>query len=394
MASAARGGGLEPAGGRAVRRQRILVQLPSFDSGGAENYALRLIRHAGSAEYECHVTSGNLRNAILENAFREAGAIVHHASPGFGHPRQVLSFARFLRHHQFDAIMTLTGVFGGLGLSLARRAAVPIRVGWHRRSTPAYAQTPGHRLHARASLALLDWGATRILSNSRAALDNYHGPGWARSAKFGVIPNGVDATRFRPRPELKSKLRAKLGIPEDAQVIGHVGRFDPAKDHDTLLAVAAQLRGSHQKLRLLLVGSGTDSPDFCSRLDKAGLRDIALPLGSRADVHNLYQAMDVFLFPSVTEGQPNALIEAMLSGVQIVASDIPGIRETLPSSLAETLFPPRDVAAAHKRVEAALSDPVSASASIDWVRERYDLSRNLDMALSEFGPTHTEAAHA
>ena len=377
-----------------MTRRRILVQLPSFDSGGAENYALRLIRHAGTTEYEWHVTSSNLRNPILEDVFREAGAEVHHASPGHGHPRQILAFRRFLRAHQFDGMTTLTGTFGGLGLSLARLAGVPCRVAWHRRSTPAYAQTFGRRLYARASLVLLDWGATRILSNSRAALDNHHGPGWAQSEKFGVIPNGVDATRFRPRPELKAALRAELGIPEGARVIGHIGRLDPAKDHDTLLAVAAQIQQKHADLRLLLAGSGTDSADFGARLDRAGVRDIALPLGNRPDVERLYHAMNVFLFPSVTEGQPNALIEAMLCGVPIAASDIPGIREAIPPALTANLFPPRDVATASTLVELALSDPAAATAPIDWARERYDLARNLDMALRELEPTKRAAAYA
>jgi glycosyltransferase involved in cell wall biosynthesis len=377
-----------------MTRQRILVQLPSFDSGGAENYALRLIRHAGTAAHDWHVTSGNLRNAVLEAAFREAGAAVHHASPGYGHPRQILAFRGFLRAHAFDAMTTLTGTFGGLGLSLARLAGVPCRVAWHRRSTPAYAPTPGRRLYARASRALLDWGATRILSNSRAALDNHHGPGWAQSEKFGVIPNGVDATRFRPRPGRKAELRAELGLPEDARVIGHVGRLDPAKDHDTLLAVASKLRQRHADLRLLLAGSGTDSAEFGQRLEQAGLRDIALPLGNRPDVDRLYHAMDVFLFPSVTEGQPNALIEAMLCGVPVAASDIPGIREAIPPVLTASLFPPRDAAAASQRVEAALSDPSGATAPIDWTRARYDLARNLDMALRELAPTQRVAAHA
>jgi glycosyltransferase involved in cell wall biosynthesis len=367
-----------------VRRQRILVQLPSFDSGGAENYALRLIRYTDSAEHEWHVTSGNLRNAILEDAFREAGAEVHYASPGFGHPRQVRSFSRFLRHHGFDAITTLTGVFGGLALSLARRAGVPIRVGWHRRSTPAYAQTPGRQLYARASLALLDWGATRILSNSRAALDNHHGPGWARSPKFGVIPNGVDATRFRPRPELRVQVRAELGIAEDALVMGHVGRLDPAKDHDTLLAVAAQLRRTHEELFVLIAGTGTDTFEFGTRLDQAGLRDIVLPLGSRSDIDRLNNAMDVFLFPSVTEGQPNALIEAMLSGVPIVASDIPGIREAVPPELHhQQLFSARDVMSATRIVtELVEGREYDIPFVRAWSAERFDAEKNFGAVMS------------
>jgi glycosyltransferase involved in cell wall biosynthesis len=368
-------------------RQCILVQLPSYDAGGAENYALRLIRHGGSDDYDWHVTTSNLRHATLENAFRRAGAQVHHAGPGYGQPGHVLSFHRFLRHYRFDAVMTLTGVFGGLGLSIARLAGVPRRIAWHRRSTPAYALTRGRRLYARQSLALLHWGTTRILSNSRAALDRFHGKNWARSTKFGVIPNGIDARRFRSQPSLGVKLRAELGIPAAARVIGHVGRVDPAKDHDTLIAVAAKLRPKFADLRLLMAGTGTDSLEFEKRLERAGVRDIAVPLGVRADVERLYQVMNVFVFPSVTEGQPNALIEAMLCGVPAVASNIPGTREAVPPALWPRLFTPRDVSDASMKVEAVLSDQGSVVQSqLEWLRERYDLSRNLDMALRELDP--------
>lgn len=375
-------------------RQRILVQLPSFGSGGAENYALRLIRYAGTEAYEWHVTSGNLSNAVLDDAFREVGAEVHNASPGYGHPLQIYSFQQFLRLHDFVAVMTLTGTFGGLALSIARLVGVPRRIGWHRRSTPAYVESFERRLYARGARAMLDWGATRILSNSRIALENHHGPAWLQSAKFGVIRNGVDSVRFRPRPELKAELRTKLGIPEDAIVIGHIGRLDPAKDHDTLLAVTAQLVQTRPKLRLLLVGAGTDSAAFAGKVERAGVTDKVLRLGTREDVELLYNAMDVFLFPSVTEGQPNALIEAMLSGVAIIASDIPGVREAIPPNFSENLFSPRDVAAASALVESALADPEAATVSIEWARERYQLERNLDLALCELAPPNAATAHA
>lgn len=377
-----------------MTRQRILVQVPSFNAGGSENYALRLIRHARAAAYDWHVTSGNLENAVLEDAFRIAGATVHHASPGFGQPQRLRTFRRFLRQYRFDAVMTLTGIFGGLTLGLARLAGVPCRVGWHRRATPAYAQTAGRRLYARASLRLLDWGATRILSNSCAALDHHHGTGWAQSSKFGVIPNGVDATRFRPQPELRAEQRAAIGIAADARVIGHVGRLDPAKDHDTLLAVSAQLHAQDPNLRLLLVGSDTDSADFAQRLQRAGVAGITHALGTRTDIDQLHQAMDVFLFPSVTEGQPNALIEAMLSGLPIAASDIPGIREALPPGAESLLFSPRDVGTAAARVAAALTDPDAARVPWDWAAARYDLARNLDATLLELAPAQELPPHA
>lgn len=377
-----------------MTRQRVLVQLPSFNSGGSENYALRLIRHAGRQDFDWHVTTGNLENAVLQDAFRNAGATVHHASPGFGQPQRLLAFRRFLRKYSFDAVMTLNGVFGSPALALARLEGVPCRIAWHRRSTPAYAPTAGRKLYARASLRLLDWGATRILSNSRAALDNHHGPGWVQSDRFGVIPNGVDTARFRPRPELRAETRAALGIPPHAGVIGHVGRLDPAKDHDTLLAVAARLHAQDPDLRLLLVGSDTDSAAFAQRVHRAGVAEITHALGTRADVDRLHQAMDVFLFPSVTEGQPNALIEASLSGLPIVASDIPGIREALPPDCDALLFLPRDARAAAARVAAALADPGAARVPRDWAAARYDLARNLDAALHELAPPQATQAHA
>ncbi|MGY6555675.1 MAG: glycosyltransferase [Wenzhouxiangella sp.] len=371
-----------------------MVLLPSFDTGGAENYALRLIQHAGHEIYEWHVTSGNLKNRTMEPAFQAAGVKVHHVSPGFANPLRALNFHRFLRKHRFDVVMSLNGVFGGVPLALARLAGVPVRIAWHRRSTPAYQLTVGRRLYTHLSLALLGWVSTRILSNSQAAFDQFHGKQWRDSSRYEVIPNGVDAKRFSPRPEIRSEKRRELGLGLDDSVIGHVGRFDPAKDHETLFAIVRALRAENSAVRLLMVGTGTDSEAVRARLDHYGIADISLGLGVRGDVHLLYNAMDVFVFPSVTEGQPNALIEAMLCGVRIVAADIPGIREAVPPPLISNLFPPRDVLAASRLVRAAMFEPSGTSERLPWLQERYDLERNLDLVLNEIKPTRGAEAYA
>ena len=377
-----------------MNRRRVLIQLPSYDSGGAENYALRLIDRGGNDEYEWHVTSSNRRNAKLEAGFRNSGAQIHHISPGFGNPGQAKSFLSFVRASRFDTVMTLTGVFGGPALALARVAGVARRVGWHRRATPAYAPTLVRRAYAGWALLLLKWGANRILSNGRAALMNHHGSNWLTSDKFAVIPNGVDSERFRPDRRLREAVRDELGIPRECIVIGHVGRFDPAKDHATLLAVVSRLRQELGTLRLLVAGTGTDSTQFRDRLAQAGLHDTTVPLGARSDVERLYQAMDVFLFPSITEGQPNSLIEAMLCGVPIVASDIPGVRDTVPPEQRARVFPPRDVAAASRLVHSSLGDFDTARAQIPWVRERYDLECNLDRVLDELTSERQEVCNS
>ncbi|MFM9817515.1 UNVERIFIED_CONTAM: glycosyltransferase [Spiribacter pallidus] len=366
-----------------MSQRKVLVILPSYDAGGAENYALRLIEYAGTEDYEWHVTTGNPNNRGMEPNFEAAGAAVHTASPGFGLTPRVISFWRFLRRHRFDAVMSLNGVFAGVPMALARLSGMPVRVAWHRRSTPAYAQTPGRRAYARLGLALLNWGSTRILSNSEAALDTFHGGGWRSSEKFAVIPNGVDAERFRPRPADRPAIRKQLGLADTHFVVGHVGRVDPAKDHETLFRIVRALHDDDPNVRLLIVGTGTDTPAMQARLAAYGIADITYAMGVRDDVEMLYQAMDVFVFPSVTEGQPNALIEAMLSGVPVVASDIAPIRKVLPVEYSSQCFAPKDVQAACQQVNAAAEVVAETSVS---ARRRcqtvFDIEQNLERALT------------
>ena len=365
-----------------MNRKRLLVILPSYDAGGAENYALRLIEYGGQSAYEWHVTSGNLNNSRLAPVFAELGATVHYESPGFFHPGRARQFSRFLRSHEFDAVMSLNGVFAGMSIMLAKLAGVPIRIAWHRRSTPAYVPTFGRRAYGRMALWLVDAASTAILSNSRAALDHFHGADWERDARFRVISNGVDPERFRSRQHEREAVRKELGIPAQALVIGHVGRVDPAKDHDTVFATVKAIHQSTKNVRLLLVGTGTDSTAFGERILAHGIEAITYRVGVRDDVEQLYLAMDVFLFPSVTEGQPNALIEAVLSGVKVVATDIPPIRAALPDDLHERLFPPGDA----DRASAIVLSVVDQSPEIeqqarDWAVARYDPTRNFNAVL-------------
>lgn len=367
-----------------MTRLKVLVLLPSYDAGGAENYALRLIEYAGNQDYEWHVTSGKLESRGMGPKFEAAGAAVHYVSPGFGLTPRVIRFWRFLRRHRFGAVMSLNGVFAGVPMALARLGGIPTRVAWHRRSTPAYAQTLGRRAYARVTLALLGWGSTRILSNSEGALDTFHAPGWRLSEKFGVIPNGVDAERFRPRPADRPAIRGQLGFADTHFVIGHVGRVDPAKDHETLFRIVQALHAEDPNVRLLMVGIGTDTPAIQARLAAHCIAEITHAMGVRDDVELLYQAMDVFVFPSVTEGQPNALIEAMLSGVPVVASAIQPILATAPTESRDVFFPPMDTRKAvevirHRRKQIC----EESRASLAWATVRYDLKTNMQFALNQ-----------
>ncbi len=375
-----------------MRLRRILVVLPSFEVGGAQHYARRLIQYGVSQNIEWHVTGSTSFGRALEAHYVELEASVHDVSPGYGSPLRIARFLRFLCRHEFHAVMSLNGIFAGLALTLARFAGVPTRVAWHRRSTPAYAPSPIRALYANASHRLLVSSSTHILSNSAAALDRFHPTVWRASPKYQVIPNGVDSARFSPNPTARARLRRELEVSEDTLVIGHVGRVDPAKDHETLFATVRLIRQGRCDVRLVLVGPGTDDPHLHARVTEHGIEDITVTMGPRDDVQDWYNAFDIFAFPSVTEGQPNALIEAMLSGVRVVATNIPGIRETVPSSQEAYLVAPRDPSALARVIERRSIEPASVTDQVrQWAVERYDLDRNLSLALQ---PLLGEAIHS
>jgi glycosyltransferase involved in cell wall biosynthesis len=296
----------------------------------------------------------------------------------------------------FDAVCSFNGVFAGPAIAVARIAGIRDRVVWHRRSTPAYGATHARRAYAWFVTGLIERYATRILSNSVAALNEFHGSSWPTDGRFSVIPNGVDAGRFRPDAITRADARRRLSLPPDDLIFGHVGRFDPAKNHGTMFEVIRELARRHCRFRFVFCGTGTDSPAFFRRLRDHGIEEACISLGRQSRMPCVYRSLDAFYFPSWTEGQPNALIEAMLSEVPFVAADIPGIRAAVPPWALDRLIAPSAVneAAELLLVERGRSER-ELRAVRDWAKQTFDLERNLSEALSAMLPAAgTAGRHA
>src|SRR5690606_26927613 len=131
-------------------------------------------------------------------------------------------------------------------------------------------------------------------------------------------------------------------LPQSAKVIGHVGRYDPSKNHQTIAEVAERLCQNNSILFFVLCGKGTDSKECKALFNKVPENQIKF-LGNVNNIEQLYPAFDLFYFPSVTEGQPNALIEAMLSDLPVVASNIEAIKECFPIDKIYQLVSPTDI---------------------------------------------------
>ena len=149
----------------------------------------------------------------------------------------------------------------------------------------------------------------------------------AAQAVFGraparILPNAVDLARFRYDPSLRNEVRRELNLSEN-MVIGHVGNFRYAKNHEFLLEVFRLLtrKDGMDRIRLLLVGGGDGYESTRTLADSMGLSDRVIFTGPQGDVNRYYQAMDVFAFPSRYEGLPGTVVEAQAAGLPCLISD-------------------------------------------------------------------------
>jgi glycosyltransferase involved in cell wall biosynthesis len=137
-------------------------------------------------------------------------------------------------------------------------------------------------------------------------------------------------------------VRAELGIPEHAPVVGNVANFKAAKDHPTLLQAAARVRQRLPEVRFLLIGQGPLEPEARRLAAELGLDATVVFTGFRTDAHRLLAALDVFTLSSTYEGLPIALIEAMALGRPAVVTRVGGVPEVLADGDQGLLVPPRD----------------------------------------------------
>ena len=168
---------------------------------------------------------------------------------------------------------------------------------------------------------LIRSNATVMLGCSEKACKYVFGENCMSDKRTMVMPDGIDCERFAFNEKMRKKVRMEYGL-EDKFVVGHVGHFNPAKNHEKILSAFAEVAKRREDAALLLVGDGELESDVRAKVEELGLSERVVFAGAHKDVENMYQAMDVFLFPSRYEGFGMAMIEAQAGGLACVASDV------------------------------------------------------------------------
>jgi glycosyltransferase involved in cell wall biosynthesis len=191
-----------------------------------------------------------------------------------------------------------------------------------------------------------------------------------------TIPNGVDLQRFQPA-RYDRRLRQELGIPDEAPLVGVIGRLTHQKGHVHLFHALPLLLKKFPSLRCLVVGDGELREELQMLAASQGLTSHCFFLGVRRDIPQVLAALDVLVLPSLSEGLPYAALEGMAMAKPVVASAVNGVPELIQDGITGRLVPREDPHALAKAVEEVLADPAAAAmlgrAARRRVEQRYSI---------------------
>lgn len=228
----------------------------------------------------------------------------------------ISSVKALLKEKHFDIVHNEVFFGGGLNLLLAKQAGIQKRI------VHSHATTDGKGNNLFMNIArkffdrLMRENATDYLACSTEAGIGLYG----ENQPFVFVPNGIDLEMYRNVQESKEAVKQGLGIPEDAFVVGNIGRFEEQKNHTFLIDIFQQVVLKNSNSFLILIGEGSLKTEMEEKVHSKHLQDNVLFLGLRNDIPELLKAMDVFLMPSLYEGLPISAVEAQAAGVKLVLS--------------------------------------------------------------------------
>jgi glycosyltransferase involved in cell wall biosynthesis len=318
---------------------RIAYIIGSLRAGGAERQLVELVRGLDRMRFEPWLITFRPGSGDKDAPCPKILLTGRRASAAFLPIEAMLCAQRLVKelrwmrpqilHAFLPEVSTLFGSFGAV------LAGVPVFIAGRRSSAVLYRRSTWLTAAERMAIKRADFmlGNSREIANEIVRLD-----GFPRN-RVAIIPNGVDATLFRPG--LASDLRARFGWGERNFVIGMVANFRACKRHDDFLRAAALLHREQPDVRFVLVGNDLGNLQSSrARINQLDLNDVVKVITGCSHPETVYPALDAYLCTSETEGLSNVLLEAMACGKPIVATSVGGNSEAIQDEIQGILVPP------------------------------------------------------
>jgi glycosyltransferase involved in cell wall biosynthesis len=207
-----------------------------------------------------------------------------------------------------------------------------------------------------------------------------------KTERIRVIRNGIDLSTIASsdQSEERVSLTSQFGIGANSLVCGTVARLHPQKGIRHLIEAFALLQADFPNLKLLIVGDGPEKASLTDQAAKLGVSQDVLFAGHRSPPVHCLKWMNVFVLPSLYEGFPNALLEAMAAQIPVVASDVGGVNELVHHEENGLLVPPGNSSALAEAVRSLLLNPEKARLMATLAFDRIRKEFSLEVMLKEY----------
>lgn len=364
MAVAARTGVDQPAAplevvaAKATRRLRIAHVITGLQLGGGGQVVLTLARGIDRDRFEMDVYCVH-EGGDIEAPLRQLGSSVFLLPGAWDYrrrllrysPRQTMELASLLRRGRYDILHTHLFQADAIGRVAGRLAGIPVMVKslhnmgrWKNRS-----QVLVDRVLAR-------W-TDRVICCSDYQREVARAQEHFRPNMAVTIAHGVDITLFPARVD-RAAARVAIGLHPQRPTIGTVGRTIREKGHAHLLDAIPAILQQHQAAQFVIVGDGALRTELEARVARTPYRERVCFAGARPDVPEMLALMDVFVFPSLSEGFGIAVVEAMAASLPVVTSNIRPLSEIVVQGKTGFLVDPADSPALAAALNRLLADPL------------------------------------
>lgn len=307
---------------------RVLQSVGAMNHGGIEHFIMNVYRKMDRSKVQFDFMERVNERCVFDDEIEAMGGRIFRCASPDRHPLRSGRFYRkfFANHPEYCIVhehrSTLSGFLGFM--RAASDEHVPtIIVHAHSSSLSSWYGGLGNaveRITDKGNKRQISHIATDYFACSEAAKGWLFPPESGVADKVHLVPNGIDAVRFAFNEQDRDAVRRQFGIPEDAFVIGHVGRFSNEKNQTFLLDALASLH-QNRSVYLLLLGAGSTKVEIEAKASKLGIGDRVVFAGLQDETWKFYSAMDVFCMPSLHEGLPVSAVEAQASGLPVLLSD-------------------------------------------------------------------------
>src|SRR5262249_13095482 len=338
---------------------RGLHLITSFEVGGTERQAVELLKRIDRRRFDARLAAIRLEGPLygeVEELFPRVPQFPLTSFYNANAAKQLMRLRNWMISERVDILHAHDFYAGLLGAAAARLAGVRvIACQRHTRLSDRRAHEWGTRLTQRL--------AHRVLVNSEAIRTHLLAGGHIAPEKIVVIRNGLSAAAQRAaleadgRAQQPAAVLRELNLDEGAKLIGFVARLQPVKGHRYFIEAASRVAAVEPKAHFLLVGGGALQREIEEQVARLGLSDRVHLLGGRDDAASIAAGFDVAASASLSEGLPNAVMEAMAAGALVVATAVGGTAELVIDGVTGFLVPPADAGALSRRILDALRNP-------------------------------------